>query len=140
MLNSAARNDKLPKLVGKVTGWHDDRNLIEGTDDWNQTKKLLEEFLELLAAQMPDAHPNQIAYQAKKWITELNHDGRIKSVKPDDAALAKQDSLADMTVVAINIMERNKWTFQETLEGGYNEIKDRSGVMLNGTFVKDTDL
>lgn len=51
-----------------------------------------------------------------------------------------RDDLGDMMVVMINIMERNEITMLECLQQAYNDIKDRKGRMINGTFVKEQDL
>lgn len=51
-----------------------------------------------------------------------------------------RDDIGDMIVVLINIAERNGYTIEECLEQAYNDIKDRKGKMINGTFVKEADL
>ena len=51
-----------------------------------------------------------------------------------------RDDIGDMMVVLINIAERNGYTIEECLEQAYNDIKDRKGRMINGTFVKEADL
>lgn len=50
-----------------------------------------------------------------------------------------RDDIGDMMVVLINIAERNGYSIEECLAQAYNDIKDRKGKMVNGTFVKDTD-
>ena len=50
-----------------------------------------------------------------------------------------RDDIGDMIVVLINIAERNGYTIDECLTQAWNDIKDRKGKMVNGTFVKDTD-
>jgi hypothetical protein len=51
-----------------------------------------------------------------------------------------RDDIGDMIVVLINIAEREGYTIEECLEQAYNDIKDRKGKMINGTFVKESDL
>jgi NTP pyrophosphatase (non-canonical NTP hydrolase) len=51
-----------------------------------------------------------------------------------------KDDIGDMVVVLINICERQGYTLQECLETAWNDIKDRKGMMINGTFVKEADL
>lgn len=51
-----------------------------------------------------------------------------------------RDDIGDMCVVLINIAERNGYSLTECLEQAYNDIKDRKGRMINGTFVKEADL
>ena len=51
-----------------------------------------------------------------------------------------QDDLGDMMVVMINIMKRNNITMNNCLTVAYNDIKDRKGRMVDGIFVKESDL
>ena len=51
-----------------------------------------------------------------------------------------RDDIGDMMVVLINIAERNKLTLTECLEVAYNDIKHRTGKMIDGVFVKEADL
>jgi uncharacterized protein YabN with tetrapyrrole methylase and pyrophosphatase domain len=51
-----------------------------------------------------------------------------------------RDDCGDIMVVLLNIMERNGLTMEECLEVAYNDIKDRKGKMIDGVFVKETDL
>tara|TARA_B100001093_G_scaffold519773_1_gene610380 strand:- start:747 stop:1145 length:399 start_codon:yes stop_codon:yes gene_type:complete len=51
-----------------------------------------------------------------------------------------RDDLGDMMVVMINIMVRNDISMNECLTVAYNDIKDRKGRMVDGIFVKETDL
>lgn len=50
------------------------------------------------------------------------------------------DDIGDMLVVLINIAERNGLTLQHCLDVAYNDIKDRKGRMVDGVFVKESDL
>lgn len=50
------------------------------------------------------------------------------------------DDIGDICVVLINIAERNDLTLEQCLETAWEDIKDRRGRMVNGTFVKETDL
>lgn len=47
------------------------------------------------------------------------------------------DDIGDIIVVLINIAEREGLTLEQCLEHSYNDIKDRTGTMVNGVFVKD---
>jgi len=50
------------------------------------------------------------------------------------------DDIGDMLVVMINICERNRISLEECLEVAYEDIKDRKGKMIDGVFVKESDL
>ena len=132
---------KFEHVTSKIIQWHHDRNLIDGATDWTQTEKMMEELLELIASQLPGEYdPSDIAFTGNQIINDLLLKGRIKSVSAEDAAKAKLDALGDMAVVAINIAERNSSSLDTCMNLAWNEIKDRKGQMINGTFVKESDL
>jgi hypothetical protein len=45
-----------------------------------------------------------------------------------------------MIVVLVNIAERNHLTIEQCLEKAWDDIKDRKGKMVDGVFVKESDL
>jgi len=47
------------------------------------------------------------------------------------------DAIGDMVVVLTNLAHLGGTTIEECIDSAYNEIKTRTGVMSNGTFVKD---
>lgn len=140
MHNNKHNNGTLPQLTENITRWHHDRNLVDGATDWSQTKKLLEEFIEIVAAQMPEQDPVLIAKQVRQWTDELLASGRIKSVSVHSARDAFEDAIGDMFVVQTNLAERNKISMSQAIDGAYQEIRDRKGKMVGGTFVKEEDL
>jgi hypothetical protein len=131
---------ELSRLESKTVQWHHDRNLIDGATDWSQSGKLLEEFIELIAAQYYEKPPEALAEIVIEMVNDLLLRGRIKSVAMDDKDSAKLDAIGDMIVVLTNIAERNKSSLETCLGIAYNEIKDRKGKMINGSFVKESDL
>ncbi|APC46061.1 MazG-like pyrophosphatase [Vibrio phage vB_VspP_pVa5] len=140
MINTKPNNNIAPQVIENITRWHEDRNLIDGTTDWNQTKKLLEEFIEVVAAQMPEKEAVSIAAKVQDMVSDLYDSGRIKPVKAEHAQAALKDGLGDMGVVAINMAERNGWGYAHCLNTSYQEIKDRRGKMIDGMYVKEEDL
>ena len=51
-----------------------------------------------------------------------------------------RDDIGDMLVVMLNIAERNGVILAECLQQAWNDIKNRQGRMIDGIFVKETDL
>lgn len=51
-----------------------------------------------------------------------------------------RDDIGDMMVVLINIATRNGLSMEECLAVAYDDIKDRKGKMIDGVFVKESDL
>lgn len=50
------------------------------------------------------------------------------------------DDIGDMIVVLLNIVERNNLTLTECLAKAWEDIKDRKGQMVDGVFIKESDL
>lgn len=140
MINDKEVNIELDQYTQKITQWHHDRNLINGVDSLSQTGKLLEEFTELVAAQMPGATPKEIGEQIVYMINDLYKKNRIKSVKKEDSQDAFRDALGDMYVVQVNLAERDGVPMAECVKKAYDEIKDRKGKVVDGVFVKEEDI
>ena len=51
-----------------------------------------------------------------------------------------RDDIGDIIVVLINIAERNNLSLEECMQVAYDDIKDRKGTMIDGVFVKESDL
>ena len=49
-----------------------------------------------------------------------------------------KDAIGDMVVVLTNLASLKGFTIEECINSAYNEIVDRTGKMIDGTFVKDT--
>ena len=50
-----------------------------------------------------------------------------------------KDDIGDIMVVLINIAERNGLKLSECLKVAYDDIKDRTGRMEDGVFIKEAD-
>lgn len=53
---------------------------------------------------------------------------------------ALKDGIGDTVVTLIILAQQQGWTLEECLQYAYDEIKNRKGKTINGTFVKDSDL
>jgi hypothetical protein len=144
MENKIQDNKGLPLLVNRVANWHIERNLINGATAWAQTSKLLEEFTELVAAQLARESDTTTADDVfgavAKMLTELHDNARIKPVRSKDADDAMKDAIGDMAVVQINLAEREYWSLESCLEASFKEIEHRKGKMIDGVYVKEADL
>ena len=90
-----------------IREWADERGLYENGDTKTQALKLVEEVGETCRA-----------------ILKENHDEVI-------------DGIGDCVVVLTNLAELQGVSIEECIEAAYNEIKDRTGKMENGTYKKD---
>ena len=76
-----------------------------------------------------------IAHQA---IVKLGHDDNSLAFLPFVAHV--EDNLA-ISLAALEVLAgRLNLTFEECQDFAWNEIKDRKGMMINGTFVKEADV
>ncbi|SGU98827.1 mazG nucleotide pyrophosphohydrolase domain protein [Staphylococcus aureus] len=96
-----------------------------------------------------------LIHKVEKWSIEKN----LHLAKPDRQALkfyeeageiaaalsrsdkeALKDGIGDTVVTLIILAQQQGWTLEECLQYAYDEIKNRKGKTINGTFVKETDL
>lgn len=95
------------KIEQLVIEWANERGLIKGTTIDKQFKKLIEEIGELSRALMLEDMAGTI------------------------------DGIGDCMVVLTNMANKLGTSLGECYQAAYNEIKDRKGQMVNGTFVKE---
>jgi len=100
----------LNEVQDSVTKWAHDRNLIDGTNSDKQFVKLIEEAGELAEC--------------------------IAKGKRDEF----KSELGDMMVVLNNLAVQNNTTLNECFSIAWNKIKHRKGKMIDGYFVKESDL
>ena len=91
----------------RIRIWADERGLYEKGDAKTQYLKLMEEAGELGRALLKDDIEQQI------------------------------DAIGDMVVVLTNLSELINVPIEECIESAYEVISQRTGKMINGTFVKD---
>lgn len=94
----------------EIRQWASDRNLIDGSDRFRQLCKLVEEQGELASG-----------------IAKANESLVI-------------DSIGDMVVVLTILAEQSGVDIEWCIECAWQEIKDRRGRMVDGVFVKESDL
>jgi NTP pyrophosphatase (non-canonical NTP hydrolase) len=87
--------------------WANDRGLYDGGDPKTQALKLVEEVGETCRAILKEDLPETI------------------------------DGIGDCVVVLTNLAELVGYPIEKCIDKAYNEIKDRTGKMNNGTFKKD---
>lgn len=98
------------QLITKVEKWAHDRNIIDGSTPTAQMLKLVEEMGELASG-----------------IAKNRRD-------------VQADSIGDCLVVLIIIAEQLDMSIEQCLAIAYSDIKDRKGRMVDGVFVKESDL
>lgn len=90
-----------------IRDWADNRGIYDEGDPKTQVIKLFEEVGEL-----------------SKAILENNKE-------------EISDAIGDSVIVLTNLSHLCNLTIEQCIEDAYEEIKDRTGKMENGTFIKD---
>lgn len=104
----------------------------------------------------PNLHPtDQLIDNIREWAHERQLDqqdpqaGFVKvteEVGEVAGSIARNnrekqiDSIGDLTVTVINLATQLGLKFEDCLQYAYDQIKDRSGKIINGVYVKDADL
>ena len=97
------------KMFDEIRDWAKTRGLYDKGNSHTQYVKLQEEAGELAKAL-------------------LNNDG-----------IEILDAIGDIVVVLTNLAHLEGFTIEQCIESAYDEISDRTGKMINGTFVKDAN-
>ena len=80
---------------------------------------------------LPDPEPLAQLDKTKEEVAELE----TAIYKRDD--VEAKDAIGDIYVTLVMQAEAWGFTMNECIESAYNEIKDRTGKMVDGQFVKD---
>jgi len=146
------------ELSKKVIEWARDRNLIEGSTPQAQFLKLVEEWQEVNIAisdeerikEIGDFHVIGIIMLAQMGQEDLDVRVSFDSLEWFDllgniaSGIAKSDSRVWVCVVAamncINDFLPSGVDPADALQAAYDNIKDRKGKMVDGVFIKESDL
>lgn len=107
-------HDGIPALIDKIEKWADKRNLKQA-DPKIQWMRVTEEVGEI-------------------------RDVLLKPTKFTEPQAALKDAIGDTLVTIIVLAHQLDLDVTECLSIAYEEIKNRKGKMVNGTFVKESDL
>lgn len=107
-------NNTFLELIAKVNNWADERNLKQA-DPKIQWMRITEEVGEI-------------------------RDVLLKPTKFTEPQEALKDAIGDTLVTIIVLAHQLDLDVTECLSIAYEEIKNRKGKMVNGTFVKEEDL
>lgn len=155
------------ELIEKVRTWSVERGL-DTADPTKQRLKLWEEFGELNAAIARDNREGAIdaigdmlvvmiiyCQQSKCYLDELFEPYEANTAHWNEIEIYKMIDFAGMeifktreSICAIKNITTNlsgvayklNTSLERCLQSAYNEIKDRRGRMVNGVFVKESDL
>ena len=109
---------RFKELEYNVIKWANKKDLVKWENSFQQYAKFMEESNEILVA--------------------MNKDRRdIFSDDITDIRNELKDALGDTLVTLIILAAQYRLELEDCLEYAYNEIKDRTGKTVGGTFIKD---
>lgn len=82
-------------------------------------------------------NPDNSTAQALKLFEEA---GELAQAHLKNREADGKDAVGDILVVLTIYCQQKGWNIAECFELAYNEIKNRKGKMVNGSFVKEGDL
>lgn len=98
---------------------------------------------------------NELIQQVEQWGINKNlhnanserqalkvweESGEIAAALSRNNKEALKDGIGDTVVTLIILAQQHGLTLEECLQYAYGEIKDRKGKIINGTFIKESDL
>lgn len=95
-------------LITNITQWADDKNILSPDNAPKQSMKVMEELGETMGAILKNKNINDIT-----------------------------DGIGDILVTVIILSKQLGLEPNVCLEAAWNEIKDRKGQTVNGTFIKN---
>ncbi len=113
-IDDVSAKDNITDLIAKINEWADERNLKQA-DPKIQWMRITEEVGEI-------------------------RDVLLKPTKFTDPQIALKDAIGDTLVTIIVLAHQLDLDVTKCLNIAYEEIKNRRGKMINGTFVKEDDL
>lgn len=96
--------------------------LIESVEQWARNKGLDE------------------AESSKQMLKVVEETGEVAAALARNDQDALRDGIGDVVVTLIILALQNDMDLYECLNFAYDEIKGRTGKMVNGVFVKSSDL
>jgi len=80
------------------------------------------------------------ADSSKQFLKVTEEVGEVAAALARNDIKALKDGIGDAIVTLIILGQQNDTTIEECLSLAYQEIADRKGKMIDGVFVKESDL
>ena len=80
------------------------------------------------------------ADSSKQYLKVAEEVGEVAAALARGDQDALKDGIGDVVVTLIILAQQNNTNLQECLSVAYDEIKDRKGELVDGVFVKESDL
>tara|TARA_R110002050_G_C8793847_1_gene502292 strand:+ start:471 stop:830 length:360 start_codon:yes stop_codon:yes gene_type:complete len=115
------------ELEKKVLLWAAAKDLLSSDNKYQQYAKFQEESTEILVAMNKDKIDEQAFIDSPLSEAPVNQEIENEL----------KDAFGDTLVTLIILAAKYALGLEECLELAYNEIKDRTGKTVGGTFIKD---
>lgn len=125
---------KFNELEPLILDWAKNRNILHAGNSYQQYAKFMEEANEILIAL--NKKELVIREAGKLDITDEKERSLFRKLRIENENELK-DAFGDTLVTLIILAGQNGLRLEDSLEYAYNEIKDRTGKTVNGTFIKD---
>lgn len=126
-----SKRKALDEILSECTGENPHSEIDFGSIHPTTTDKIREWSI---ARNLHTADPHKQALKLGEEFGEL-----FEGLAKGNEDLTK-DALGDMYVVMTIMAQQLGFTIEECIEIAYDEIKDRKGKMIDGVFVKESDL
>lgn len=80
------------------------------------------------------------AESSKQFLKVTEEVGEVAAALARNDMYELKDGIGDVVVTLIILGMQNGMTLEECLQKAYNEIADRKGKIVDGVFIKDSDL
>jgi len=80
------------------------------------------------------------AEPSKQMLKVVEEVGEVASALARNDMDKLEDGIGDVIVTLIILAQQNGMSLEDCLDTAYAEIKGRKGKMINGVFVKESDL
>ena len=122
------------RLEKEIIEWADAKDLIKNGNPYAQYAKFMEEANEILVAINKNILWEKDYIYKKENNIEITRDFFNKGAEFENEL---KDAYGDTLVTLIISAEQFELGLEDCLEYAYNEIKDRTGKTVGGTFIKD---
>lgn len=75
-----------------------------------------------------------------QYLKVSEESGEVAAALARGDKLALKDGIGDVAVTLIILAKQSGMTLEECLQHAYDEIKGRTGQMVDGVFIKESDL
>jgi NTP pyrophosphatase (non-canonical NTP hydrolase) len=106
-------------------------NVVVSSNSWNQNERF--ELIRQWASKRGILDKGNSHTQYVKLMEEA---GELAQALLNKDTYEIKDAIGDMVVVLTNLAALEGMTIENCIDSAYNEIANRTGTMLNGTFVK----